>query len=309
MSLDLLKKTLAEIGDESKPLVSSKLTTLSTVSQQEMLLYLEAWGKMSFERRRQIVGHLVELAEDDPLLNFDDIFYVCLRDPDEIVRVRAIEGLWEYENHSLIDPFITMLREDDGESVRAAAAQALGKFAMLTELGKLSPDDGARVEEALLAVIEDPREKLEVRRRAVEGIAPLNKPRVTRIIQDAYQSGDDRMQVSAINAMGTNCDPTWLPTLLREMENPDAEVRFEAAGACGQMGEEEAVPHLVRLINDPDSQVQLAAIAALGRIGGGEAEAKLRECLNHPDDYIRSAADDTLDELGFGKDPFSFRIT
>jgi HEAT repeat protein len=308
LSLDLFTKALAEIGDESKPLVSSKLAKLSNISQQEMLLFLEVWGKMGFEKRRRIAGQLVELAEDDPFLNFDDIFCACLRDPDEIVRVRAIEGLWENENHSLIVPFITMLREDGFESVRAAAAQALGKFAMLAELGKLRQDDEANVEEALVAVIEDQGEKLEVRCRAVEAIAPLNRPRVTRIIKDAYQSGDDRMQVSAINAMGMNSDPAWLPTLLKEMENPDAEMRFEAAGACGDLGDEDAVPQLVRLIRDPENQVQLAAIAALGKIGGSEAEATIRECLNHPDEHISGAADDTLEELEVGKDPFSFRI-
>ncbi len=77
----------------------------------------------------------MDLAEEEPKLNFDAIFHACLLDPDEIVRVRAIEGLWEYENNSIIDRFITMLKEDCQESVRAAAAQALGRFALLAELG------------------------------------------------------------------------------------------------------------------------------------------------------------------------------
>jgi len=155
LSLDSFAKNLAELGDESKPLVSSRLANLSATSAEEMVLFLEAWAGMGFERRRQIASQLVELAEEDPKLNFDDIFIACLRDPDEIVRVRAIEGLWEYENHSLIDPFITMLREDRRKSVRAAAALALGKFALLAELGKLRPDDGAKVEKVLVAVIDD----------------------------------------------------------------------------------------------------------------------------------------------------------
>ena len=308
MSLDSSAKNLAELSDESKPLVSSKLANLSATSQEELVLFLEAWAEIGFERRRQIASQLVGLAEEDPKLNFDDIFHACLRDPDEIVRVRAIEGLWEYENHSLIDTFINMLREDRQESVRAAAALALGRFALLAELGQLRPDDGAKVEKALAEVIDDQEEQLGVRRRAVEAIATFSLPEVTEIIQEAYQSDDDQMRVSAIYAMGRNSDPAWLPTLVKELSNPDTEMRFEAAGAYGELGGEEAVPHLVRLIYDLDAQVQLSAIAALGKIGGNEAGAALRECLNHTAEHIRGAAEDALEELGFSKDPFSFRI-
>jgi len=308
LSLESFAKNLAEISDESKRLVSSKLANLSTISPEEMPLFLESWAKMGLERRRQIAGQLVELSEEEPKLNFDDIFLACLYDTDEIVRVRAIEGLWEYENHSLIDHLITMLREDHHESVRSAAAQALGKFALLAELGKLRPGDRSKVEKALVVVIEDEEERLEVRRRAVEAIAPLSLPKVNEIIRESYRSSDDKMRVSAIYAMGTNSDPAWLPTLVKELGNPDTEIRFEAVGACGELGEEEAVPHLVRLIHDLDKQVQLAAIAALGKIGGNEAEAALSQCMNHHEDHIRCAAEDALEELGFGKDPFSSRI-
>jgi HEAT repeat protein len=308
LSLEFFAKNLAELSDEGKPLVSSKLLNLSTVSTEELSLFLEAWARMGFERRRQIASQLVEIAEEDPKLNFDDIFHACLGDPDEIVRVRAIDGLWEYEAHSIIEPFITMLREDSHESVRAAAAQALGRFALLAELGKLRSDDGAKVEGALVAVIRDQEEQLEVRRRALEAIAPLSLSEVTDIIEEAYRSDDGEMRVSAVYAMGRNSDPAWLPTLVKELSDPDTEMRFEAAGACGELGEEEAVPHLVRLVHDLDAQVQLVAIAALGKIGGSEAEAALHECLNQSDEHIRCVAEDALEELGFGKDPFSFRI-
>jgi HEAT repeat protein len=301
-------KNITELSDESKPLVPSRLINFSTLSAEELILFIEAWAKIGLERRRQIVSQLVEIAEGEPKLNFDDIFLACLNDPDGIVRVRAIAGLWECENHSIIDIFISMLREDRQESVRATAAQALGRFALLAELGKLRPNDSAKVEKALIMVIDDLEEKLEVRRRAVEAIASLNLPKITDIIQEAYQSGDDRMRVSAIYAMGRNGDPAWLPTLLKELENPDTEMRFEAVGACGGLGEEEAVPYLVRLIHDLDIQVQQYAIAALGEIGGNEAEAALSECMNHHEEHIRCAAGDALEELGFGRDPLSSRI-
>lgn len=308
LSIDSFTKNLVEFGDENRPVIPSKLANVSTLSSEELLLFLDAWVNMGFERRRQIVHYLVDLAEEEPKLNFDVIFQACLHDPDEIVRVRAIEGLWEYENNSIIDRFITMLKEDCQESVRAAAAQALGRFALLAELGKLRPDDRAKVEQALIKTIDDLEEGLEVRRRAIEAIAPLSLPRVADIIQKAYHSEDNEIRVSAIYAMGRSSDPVWLPTLLKELGNPDTEMRFEAAVACGEIGEEEALPHLMGLIHDLDTQVQQSAIAALGIIGGSEAEAALSECLNHPEEHIRAAAEDALEDLGLGKDPISFRI-
>ncbi|MFQ5988094.1 MAG: HEAT repeat domain-containing protein, partial [Dehalococcoidia bacterium] len=126
-----LKRYLAELSHGDNLLASSKLANLSALSQEELKLFLEEWAKMGVDRQRQIVSKLVELADENPSLNFDDIFRAFLLDPDEIVRAKSIEGLWECENRSLIDPLIALLREDSKECVRAAAAVALGRFALL----------------------------------------------------------------------------------------------------------------------------------------------------------------------------------
>ena len=303
-----LERYFTEISDSKKPLVISELANLSTLSSEELRLFMETWVRMDAERQRQIVGHLVELAEENPNLNFDDIFIACLHDPDETVRIKSIDGLWECESCSLIDSFITLLREDSKESVRTAAAMALGKFAMLAELGKLRPEHRQKVESALFAIIDDQDEQVEVVRRAIEAIAPLSLPRVKKIIQEAYKSDDAIVQISAIYTMGKNCDPAWLPTLLKELGSADTEMRYEAAQACGELGDEDAVPHLSRLIHDLDSQVCLSALAALGKIGGSEAEDILQEYLTQSDEHIRQAAAEALEELDFEKDPLSFKI-
>lgn len=303
-----MDRYLEELSDISKPLAPSKLANLSSLSSGKLRLFLQTWAGMDIGRRRQIINHLTELAEENCQLDFNDIFFAGLEDTDEQVRIKSIEGLWECESRWLIDRFIALLREDSKESVRAAAATALGRFVMLAELEKLRPEDGAKVASELFSVIDYPGEKTEVKRRAIEAIAPLGQPRVKKIIQEAYESEDARMRVSAIFAMGRSADPVWLPTLVRELGNTDAEMRFEAAVACGELGEEGAVSYLVRLVDDVDSQVQLSAITALGRIGGGEAEAALRECLNHPSEHIRQAAEEAMGELIFDKDPFSFEF-
>lgn len=303
-----LESYLAELRDEGKLMVSSKLANLSAPSAEELTIFTGAWAGIGVARRRQIINKLVELAEENPILNFDDIFRACLGDSDEEVRARSIEGLWECEDRSLIDPLIALLRHDSKGSVRAFAATALGRFALLAELGKLRPKDGAKVQNALLLAIEDEGEELEVRRRAIESIAPLSLPQVREIIHGAYDDEDVKMRASAIYAMGRNSDPCWLPILLRELSSPYAEIRFEAAVACGELGEEEAVPHLVRLIQDSDSQVQVSAIAALGQIGGSEAEEALRGCQKHHDEKVCQAAREALEGIELEKEPFSFRF-
>ena len=296
---------LKEIADDKVELVISRLSGLSAVTPADLELFNKSWPGIDMKRRREIIGNLITLAEGDPQLDFNEIFMVGIRDADETVRVRSIEGLWEYEDRSLIDPLIDILQRDGSEPARAGAAVSLGRFALLYELGKLRQKDGDRVEKSLIAAIRNGRETIEVRRRAVEAIAPLSLPVVTDIIAEAYKNGDIFMKASALYAMGINCDPAWLPVILRELNNAEPEIRFEAVKACGEFEDAQALPPLFRLLKDPDIQIRTAVISSLGKIGGDRAEAAIEECMKDNDDCIRDAANDALRELFFNRDPFS----
>lgn len=296
---------LKEIADDKKELVISRLSGLSAVTPADLELFRKSWPGVDMERRREIIGNLITLAEGDPQLDFNEIFMVGIRDADETVRVRSIEGLWEYEDRSLIDPLIDILQHDGSEPARAGAAVSLGRFALLYELGKLRQKDGDRVEKSLIAAIRNGKETIEVRRRAVEAIAPLSLPVVTDIISEAYKNDDVFMKASALYAMGINCDPAWLPMLIHELNNIDPEIRFEAVKACGEFEDAQALPALLRLLKDPDIQIRTAVISSLGKIGGDRAESALEECMKDTEDCIRDAASDALRELCFNRDPFS----
>jgi len=299
---------LAGISDLGEPLVNSKLVCLSNLADEELELFEKAWIKTELKRRCQLTSRLVELAEDNLELNFDGIFTICLRDASEIVRAQAVNGLALAENYSLVSPLFRLLREDDAGNVRVAAAIALGKFALLAELGKLPSNQAARVFSALLTVLEDEAELAEVKRRALEAIASFNSPRVTELLEQAYQSGDIRLKISALYAMGRNCDRLWLPILIKELDSEDAEMLFEAAAACGELGAREAVPHLINLVHDEDIEVQQAAIKALGEIGGAEAKQTLYSLLEDFRDPVRQAAEAALSELEFWEDPYLFEL-
>ena len=291
-------EVLRHIGNSEEKLRIRYLYALSDITKEQLGLFRATWATIAAERRRLIIRQLAEITEQSFEVNFDPIFLLAMEDEDSQVRAAAIEGLWENENRALIAPLIRMMQSDEAEIVRAAAAAALGRFVLLAELDKLDSATGARIEEALRATIANPAETVEVRRRAIESIAYSSKAGVRKIIREAYESEDEKMQSSALFAMGRSADPYWRQVLLNELESRNPELRYEAARACGELELASAVPRLAELaLQDPDREVQQAAVWALGNIGGKEARRILEMCYASGDEVLRDAAADALDEM------------
>jgi len=306
--LSPIEEIITDLGNNDKPLLNSRLAELSNLEPEMLEHFEQVWPTIEPNRRRQIVSQLVELVEDNFELDFDGIFKRCLTDQDAEVRSKSIEGLWENEEPSLINTLIHLLEHDDSGMVQVAAATALGKFVTLAEDKKLRSSHVSNVYQALLNVIGDQKRPVEVRRRALEAAAPIYLPEVAEAIAEAYHSNDCKLKVSAIYAMGKNCNPSWLPLLLQELASPDTEIRYEAARACGELGEEEAVIPLIELAGQSDIELQLATIQALGQIGGTEAKNYLEECLDDPNELIQQAAEQALSEIAAEEEPFSFGV-
>ncbi|MBN1862825.1 MAG: HEAT repeat domain-containing protein [Dehalococcoidales bacterium] len=306
--LSPIDEIISSLSSQDEALASSKLAELTNMDSAALEHFKQVWPTIEQKQRQQIVSRLVELAEDNFELDFDSIFKNCLDDEDAGVRSKAIEGLWENEEPSLINTLLNLFEHDSSEAVRAAAAGALGRFVMLSERQKLRRSYQTKIYQALLAAIKDTSQPLKVKRRALEAIAPMDSTEVGRAISEAYHHGNHKLKVSAIYAMGKNCNPAWLPLLLKELTNTDAEIRYEAAATCGEIGEEEAVPYLIELVNDHDIEVQLAAIRALGKIGGTEAKNCLEQCLDDDNEIIEQAAEQALYELNEGEEPLSFSL-
>jgi HEAT repeat protein len=291
--------------DEAK---SAELAELTELDRTDLNSFTQTWSKLEPHRREGILRRLIELAEDNVELNFDAIFKSCMTDPDAVVRKLAIEGLWENEKPGLIDPLLRLLSEDESADVRAAAASALGKFTLLGEHGKLGDSYVKRVKDALLQTFNDDRNVDELRRRALESLATLSTTETKMAIANAYSRGNLRLKVGALYAMGKSCDHEWMPILLAELGNSDAEIRYEAAVALGEVGTEEAVPRLIEHGVDLDSEVQRASIEALGKIGGTKAKEYLQTCMSSRNDAIRETARHALNELQANDDPLSIPL-
>lgn len=299
---DIFKQTLEELGTEPK-LNSSKLYSLSRMNQESLSTFKQMWPTIPVQRRRTILQELMETAEINFEVDFDPVFLTALGDEDAEVRATAIKSLWDYEQTSLIAPFIHLLKTDESAVVREAAASGLGKFVYLKELEEIDWNEGTLAEEALLETIHNADENVNVQRRAVEAIAFSSRPGVVEIIEAAYYSDDEKVQVSAVFAMGRSADKRWLPLVIEELDNNNSELRFEGARACGELEAKGAVNKLVFIIDeDPDLEVQEMAVWALGRIGGDTARQALEACVNSDVEALALAAEESLDELNIFDD-------
>ncbi len=299
---------LEDLVDESRPQTYSGLVHLSGLANGEAAKLGSAWGAISTARKRALLARLIELGEDNAHLDFNHVFRASLEDADAEVRRKGAQGLWEYDDRTLIEPLSDLLLNDPAPEVRTAAAMSLGKFAALAQEGKLIRKDAARVLNSLMSAIDNAAEDTEVRRRAIEGVASFDAPRSEQAVRGAYGSGDVRLIQSAVYAMGQGSNLDWLPTVLKETRSGHSGVRYEAAVAAGKLGGEETAPYLVRLLQDDDHQVRIAAVRALGDLGGQTAKRALKHCLTVDDEPLADAAAEVLEALEFEDDPLGYKF-
>ena len=169
---------LIKLADTDERLTNTEIAALSLASPEELVVFDLYWLETSAERKAQALGRMLELAEDDANLDFSPLYRQMLKDDLAAVRAEAVRGLWETEDPSLIRKLVPIMESDPDNGVRAAAAQGLGKFAMLAEHGKLSRELRNVLLGKLLGVFNDMGEESEVRRRALEAAAYFSDPAV-----------------------------------------------------------------------------------------------------------------------------------
>jgi HEAT repeat protein len=299
---------LAELENPDQSVRVSDLTSLSELRGEERERFLHAWRDLSIQRRREVIDRLGDLTEDNVEFDFTGVFFTGLLDEDVQVRAESIKALWECEGEDLV-PLLVRLLHDDEALVRAEAALGLGRFLLRAELEDRDDTRSREIESELRSVIDDESELPEVRGRGLEALGSRSKEWIRDIIDESYASGERRLAISAVHAMGASADPEWLPTIIEEMHSEDSEMRFEAATAAGAIGDEEAVPELSGLTVDDDPEVQEAAIGALGQIGGPAARSVLQSVASdQQDERVLDAVADALSEADFIEDPLGLRL-
>jgi HEAT repeat protein len=300
--MDDFQTALEQILD-GEDIPSAAWEHLSALADEREVSFRDVWATLTPSQRLGLLDSLHDESELDAHLDFTPIWRLALEDSTPRVRVAGIAYSADEEGHWLIDPLLRLCAGDPDASVRAAAADALARFAYLAEVGDLPPRRGQEIESALLATFNRAEEPAAVRGNALASVGYFSTPRVHDAIVASHADSDLRQ--SAVRAMGRNCDPGWTETLLADSTSKSATLREEAARAIGEIEDERGVSRLLELLDDPTVGVRLAAIWALGEIGGDEAQEALIYCLEDPHEPVRDAAEAALTEIGARADPLS----
>ncbi len=300
-----LTQALELIEHEPGAFLKKVFVGLSDLSHREMALFEAAWDQWSLARRQQLMAALYDYAQDHIETDYTAIFLWALGDADPVVRYAAIEGLWEDDDEPLMQRFIHLLRTDPDERVRAAAAEALGRFVLLGEYEEISNASAANAVETLLAALTAETEAASLTLAAIEAIGFASDQRVRALIRDAYDDEDELMQASALRAMGNSADSHWNPYVRRELESDSAANRAAAAFAAGELGLTTAIPRLLILLQDPDVATRRTAVHALGAIGGRTARKALQLVIRSDDEDLHPYAVEALEMLDFNRTDFA----
>jgi HEAT repeat protein len=192
-----------------------------------------------------------------------------------------------------------MLRHDPNATTRAAAAEALGNYVLLGELGKIRPEPFAAAVATLRESYLDEAEQTIVQRQALEAIAYTSEGDAEELITDAYGTDDEGIRISAILAMGRSADTRWGTIIRRELSNTNPRMRLEATRASGELQMRDAVEEIIALTDDVDQRVQAMALWALGQIGGTVARKTLSRFTSSEVPDLQAAAREALQELEF----------
>ena len=280
--------------DDGDTFSFSSLSELSGISRDEVLKLAEIWNTWSDQRVLGLVSRLWGLAEDDALLEFENVFTEALNLNLPEARSVAVNGLTESSDPKVIGRISKLLSEDNSEIVRLAAAQALSGFAIMARDEKLRPIDMKRLRISLDHALARPNESPNVRRRVLETIGAFTVDEVILHINRAYTSGDELLVQSALIAMARSSDSRWLPEVTQELKNPSAAVRYEAAQALGRIGDETHADRLKQTINDTDSHVAIASCEALAALGGIAAKELLAVAMQSDRSTLSEAALDAI---------------
>ena len=269
---------------------------LSDLSRPATERLAERWLEIPHTLRLALVQDMVSKFETDIEQHYDRALVVAFSDEEDDVKLVAFGGLTDTTVSSFLDYLLTRLPEEPNTNVRAAGTGALGQFVLQAEMDKLEETTVDRLHETLLTMAENDDSEM-VRRHALESAGYFAAdPEVVDSIEEAWASGRHEAQVSALRAMGRQCDPRWLDLVLAQFGSDEPEIRFEAARAVGTLGGQRIVPRIIDLTDDDDVEVQMAAIASLGMIGGDAAIGALRNLEQSESVAIVDAAGAALDE-------------
>lgn len=234
-------------------------------------------------------------------------------------RISAADGLAAMGSQAgPAVPALTNLLSDPNETVRAAAASALGSI-------------GDALDETIAELLRVMRRgDFYDSRHAAQALAKLGHRAVPALVEATTYPGYG-VGGHAQWALAYVQDPAAVPDLLREarkgslwavvglgeigraaaaavpflldlIKDPDTDQQWYAIEALGKIGDASVVPALATKLQSPNAQTRAETATALGRIGDPSAVPLVVPALSDPDRTVRRAAVEAVDWSRFAGD-------
>ncbi|WP_251330083.1 HEAT repeat domain-containing protein [Haloplanus pelagicus] len=232
---------------------------------------------------------LYELARDS---RTSDLVAYLRRGSSPVVRRRAAEMLGDFAERGFEDDrdveevvraLIEAVREDDDDSVRARAIDALYRHGpetlerLVHEMGEFETgvDDGGD-----------------------EGTDTPPERATTRLLEEWLDADYPEFRMVAATALGRIGGTGSLSALVAATTDPSPRVRARAVQSCGMIGHEGCIGPLRKRLDDPSVRVREKAVRALGAIGSEAALEPLTRVARADEESLRRAAIEELGQFG-----------
>jgi hypothetical protein len=298
---DQLLGILKNEGQNNESIVGVKVFYgLSDITPDQQKQLEPVWRDLPTSYKHKMLVAFTEASEADFELSYKQVGLLGLKDESSLIRAASVDLLWDDESVDTLRLFLKLIRTDDSPEVKARALVGLGKFILLGEYEEIPEIMALDAQQLALSLHTDPKQPLEIRRRALEALSNSSHAQKDKLIREAYNSREHLLRVSAVFAMGRTCDEKWQDILLEELDSSDNEIVYEAVRACGEIQLSSSVRQLGELILGDDREIQIMAIWSLGEIGGKHALDILTSLQeSEEDEDLLQIIDEALDVASF----------
>jgi HEAT repeat protein len=186
------------------------------------------------------------------------------------VRWKAVQELGENGDPRALEPLMGALK-DRLPTIRIAALSALGRLR------------DPRAIEPVIAMLEDTDSK--VRTAAAAALKKFGKAAHAPMLE-VYRNGNTRARFVLLSALGRIKSPAISELLIAALDDPQVEIRLEAARVLGVRKDQRAVPRLLQAVAEAGPH-QFFYVQMLGAIGDPRAFEPLQTHLDAPEFILR----------------------
>jgi HEAT repeat protein len=278
-------KELREMGEPAvKPLVRA-LRDKESGTRKNIAETLTKTGWRPQEREEKI-DFLLALQNWNELVKIGapaiKSLTFALQDNNESIRRKAAEALGKTAHPDAVEPLASALKDED-PATRLEAAKSLRKIG------------NADAVKYLIAALED--ENPEVSDEAVEALAEIGTPAVNPLM-NGLKRKKRQLRKKAAEALGKIGDAAAVDLLIIALKDDDWRVAKASSVALGKIGDKRAVSPLIEALEDKDSNVREGSAEALGKIGNKRSVDPLIAALEDDIKYVRGKAAESLGNIG-----------